>query len=164
MPLQTTTGSSGSYKIEADGFDNMSDYSCIQLEDKLLNKTIDLTTQKTYSFQLNAEDDPDRFNINFSKNGDCKSLLTANNTTTDFENQVVILPTPEGNSIAFNLSEAANANITVTNVLGQTIVEGISITAQTQTVNIALPADFSGMYIIRVASPKATITKKFVRK
>ncbi|MCW3082640.1 MAG: C-terminal target protein [Bacteroidetes bacterium] len=165
MPIQTTAGISGSYKITAAGFENISDYSCIKLEDKLLNKTVDLTAVNSYSFQLNVGDNSDRFIVHFSKNADCKSVAVAkSDMSANFENNVTVLPTAEGNSIAFNLSETTPATITVTNIMGQTIVEGIAVDAQTQTVNVALPSDFSGMYIIKIASSKGVITKKYVRK
>ncbi len=165
MPVQTMAGISGSYKITAAGFENISDYSCIKLEDKLMNKTVDLTTVNSYSFQMNVGDNSDRFIVHFSKNADCKSVATEkNDIITDFSNNVTVLPTAEGNSIAFNLSETTPATITVTNIMGQTIVEGIAVDAQTQTVNVALPAYFSGMYIIKIASSKGVITKKYVRK
>ena len=72
--------------------------------------------------------------------------------------------TSQGNVINFNLTETTNSTINVVNLLGQTIVEGINVEANNQSVNVTLPENFSGMYIVRIASSKGAVTKKFVRK
>lgn len=165
MPVSVNAGTNGYYKIEADGFENMGDYSCIRLEDKLLNKIIDLNAGDAYSFQLNTDNDADRFILHFSKSGNCKTVENANNNVSDDLNSMVtILPTAEGNSINFNMPEATSATINVTNVMGQKIVESKSVIAETQTLNVAVPQDFSGVYMIRIESPKGVIIKKYVRK
>lgn len=165
MPIQTNVGISGSYKIESAGFDNVSEYSCIKLEDKLLNKTVILSLQDSYSFQMNAGDNPNRFIVHFSKNDNCKSAIVNNPILiSDIDNFVSILPTTEGNSIKFYFTESTPVNITFTNVIGQTVVDAISMNAESQTVNIALPQDFSGMYIVKIESSKGAAYKKFVRK
>jgi Secretion system C-terminal sorting domain len=164
MPLTTTTTIAGNYKIEADGFDFISDYTCIKLEDKLLNKLIDLTAERMYSFSMNPTDNADRFIVHFSKNNTCKSFVANNSTTSNFNNEVTILPTAQGNVIQFNASEITPTIISVVNVLGQTLVDAISVDASTQSVNITLPEGFSGMYLVKVTSAKGAITKKFVKK
>lgn len=166
MPIRTAAGISGSYTIEAAGFENISDYTCIRLEDKKLNKTIDLAAAKSYTFTMNTGDNTDRFIVHFSKNTGCSSFgdIAKSGTGSDFENNTSILPTAEGNAVTFGLAEATPAVISVTNVLGQNIVESTALSAQSQTVNIALPQGFSGMYIVKVESAKGVITKKYVRK
>lgn len=164
MPIQTNVGISGSYKIESAGFDNVSEYSCIKLEDKLLNKTVILSLQDSYSFQMNVGDNPNRFVVHFSKNDNCKSAIVNNPIIADLDNSVTILPTTEGNSIEFYFTESTPVNITFTNVIGQTIVDAISMNAESQMVTITLPQDFSGMYIVKVESSKGTSFKKFIRK
>jgi hypothetical protein len=164
MPVTVNAATAGYYKIEAAGFDNISDYSCIKLEDKLLNQMIDLNTESTYSFELKAGDNADRFIIHFSKDGNCKSAVANSPIQSDFNNQVTILPTVEGNSISFNMSEATPATVSVTNVLGQSIIDNMSVTAENQTLNVVLPQDFTGMYLIKIESSKGVITKKYIRK
>jgi hypothetical protein len=48
--------------------------------------------------------------------------------------------------------------------LGQTIVETVSLQANTQTLNIELPDGFFGMYIVKVENENGVISKKFVKK
>jgi hypothetical protein len=164
LPLRTQVAFAGNYKIEASGFNFISDYTCIKLEDKLLNKTVDLISENVYSFQMSSTDNADRFIVHFSKNNNCKSVVSSNSISSDFSNQIEILPSENGNVVNFNLAETTNSTISAVNLLGQTIVEGINVDATNQSINIALPENFSGMYLIRVASAKGTVTKKFVRK
>jgi len=164
MPVAVNAGTSGYYKIEAAGFENVSDYSCIKLEDKLLNKMFDLTSGEAYSFQMSTGDNADRFVLHFSKSGNCRSFVADNAIGTSLESQITVLPTSEGNSITFNMAETTPVTVTVTNVLGQDVTEKSSVMAATQTMNVALPQDFSGMYILKIESAKGVITKKYVRK
>lgn len=162
IPLKTKVTVSGNYKIEATGFDFV-DYTCIKLQDNLTGKIIDLTTNP-YCFTMNSTDNPDRFILLFSKDGNCKSVASAASPDVDFSNQIEVLPTQSGNVINFNLSETVKTNISVRNILGQTIVETISVNAGNQSVNINLPEGFSGLYFINIESEKDSITKKFVKK
>ena len=160
MPVSVVTPSNGYYKIEAAGFENIAEYSCIQLEDKLLNKKTDLLKGEAYSFLSNTSDDSDRFTVHFNKSGNCRTF-TALDAAQD---NVTILPTSEGNTISFKMTEPVPATVTITNVLGQDVIERMSVLAGNQTLNIALPQDFSGMYITRIESSKEVITRKYVRK
>jgi len=165
IQLKTKVNVAGNYKIEASGFDFLNEYTCIQLEDKVLNKTIDLTNQNTYAFSMAPADNTDRFIVTFSKSNSCKSLAATNGDIgSNFSNDFEILPTEQGNLINFNLSETTNSLISVINVLGQTIVNPIAVDANNQSVNLALPEGFTGMYFVRIESTKGTVTKKFVRK
>jgi hypothetical protein len=161
MPVTVNAPENGSYKIHADNLENMNEYTCIRLEDKQLGKIIDLSSGEAYSFQYNTKDNADRFTLHLSKSGNCRSFT---NLSAEQSNGIIVLPTSEGNTVSFNMTEVTPATITVTNVLGQNLVEGMSLMAGTQTVNIALPQDFSGMYIIKVESSKGVTSKKYVRK
>jgi hypothetical protein len=163
MPLVTEVSSPGNYSIEAAGFDYVSEYKSVILEDKLLNKKIDLTHQNVYTFKMNSTDKNDRFVVYFSKEASNSSQLS-DILTQSFADQVEITPTSEGNQVSFNLSELTNSKISVTNVIGQDIVEPISVPAQSQSVNISLPSDYSGLYLIKIESTKGTVTKKYIRK
>ncbi len=165
IPLKTKVNESGNYVIEASGFEFVSDYTCIKLQDNLTGKLIDLNAENKYAVAINSTDNADRFTLLFSKDGNCRSFASANSSpSSDFGNQVEILPSAQGNIINFNLAETTSTKVSIVNVLGQTIVEPVSMDANTQSLNISLPANFSGMYFIKIESAKGTITKKFVRK
>lgn len=163
MPISTEAGVSGYYKIDAVGFELLNDYTCIQLEDKFLNKLIDLKTEPSYTFRLNSTDIGNRFMLHLSKNGNCKSLNTIPASSTS-NNQTEILATPFGNIINFNLNETFNTTINVTNLIGQNIIDAKNIEAFNQSVNINLPEGFSGMYLLKIESANGTIVKKFVKR
>ncbi len=163
IPLKTRAFVTGSYKIEASGFEFL-DYTCFKLQDNLTGQTIDITEGNGYCFTMNTNESPDRFVLLLSKDSqNCKSAV-ASGSSADFSNEVEILPAPQGNVVNFNLSETTITNISVLNVLGQTVVEPIHVDASNQSVNVALPEGFSGLYFIQIESSKGTITKKFVRK
>lgn len=162
IALKTKANVSGTYRIDATGFEFL-EYSCIKIEDKLTGQTIDLTEGNGYCFTMNADETMDRFIVTFDKNGNCKSNI-ASSPAVNFSNEVAIMPTAQGNLITFNLSETTNTNISVLNVLGQTIIESFNVDASKQSVNVVLPEGFSGLYFVKVESSKGAITKKFVRK
>ncbi len=165
ITLKTKVALSGKYKIEPSGFDFIPDYTCVTLQDNLTGTIVDLKDGNGYCFTMNANDNPDRFILHFSKDGNCKTVTAASVApSTDFANQVEILPTQNGNVLNFNLSETTSTSVSVVNVLGQTIVEAISLEANNQSININLPEGYSGLYIIKVESAKGSITKKFIKK
>ena len=163
MPFTTLAGVSGYYKIDAKGFELLGDYTCIKLEDKLLNKMIDLKAEPSYTFRLNSTDNEDRFVLHFSKGGNCKSI-SSNSDFSTFENQTQVLQASNGNIINFNLEETTNTNISVTDLLGRTIVETKNIAAYNQTYSVNLPESFNGFYLLKIDSEKGSIIKKFVKK
>lgn len=162
MPLTLKIGISGNYQFEVMNLQQMSEYPYIKLEDKLLNTMIDLTKKNGYSFRSNANDKSERFVVHFSKKD--SQTLTSTPMVTDFMNQVEVLPSSQGNIINFNLSETTNTTITVTNLMGQTIVDAIVVDANSQSVNVSLPEGYNGMYILKIESAKGSINKKFMKK
>ena len=164
MPLSVNVGIAGKFQINSKGIEFVNkDYSCVSLEDKVLHQLVDLNATTNYVFFASPNDNKDRFALHFSKNGNCKTMTSASLADL-LENQVQILPTISGNSINFNFDQTLSTNVSVTNVLGQTIVETVSLQANTQTLNIELPDGFFGMYIVKVENENGVISKKFVKK
>jgi hypothetical protein len=162
MPVALKVGVAGHYKFEATNLEMMSDYSYIKLEDKFLNKMIDLTKESAYSFEMpEIGENTDRFVVYFSKKKDFQTLPV--NRTTDFNDHVEVLPTVQGNTINFHLNETTHTVITVTNIMGQTIIDAIAMDVNSQSVNISLPEGYSGMYLVKIESAQGTITKKFIK-
>lgn len=162
LSLTTQVGRSGNYTLDVSGIEFMPDYTCFLLEDKTGNKWYDLSQTGSINLDMNVND-VDRFVLHFSRDGDCKSGITGS-IASSFESSVQVLPSESGNVIQFGLSETTPVTIQLMNMLGQQLAEEQSIVVGTQSVNLVLPADFSGMYMVRVVSEKETITKKFVRK
>ena len=136
------------------------DFECVVLEDKLLNKKIDLNKTGAYVFFAGPDDKENRFDLHFTKYGSCR---VGDISSVGAAEATQVLQTPEGASINFNFSENTGAVITATNVIGQELVAPQSVVATTQKVNVALPADYHGVYFIRIQTAQGEVVKKFVR-
>ncbi len=164
LPLSVSVGIDGKYTIAANNMEQLGgDYTCVFLIDNKTGQHINLTETGVYTFIATQTDAKDRFELQLSKNGNCRSMNSAL-VSSDLENSVLILPTANGNSIAFNFSETLNTKVAVTNMLGQSIVETFNIQANNQTIELGIPADFTGMYIITIQNEHGMVSKKFVKK
>lgn len=162
LPVNVQVGIAGKFQINAIGVSTIStDYSCVSLEDKVSHQFTDLNSTTNYTFFATPSDAKVRFALHFSKSGNCKSMISSTNTA--FDNQVQVLQNQLGNTINFNYNETVNTTITVTSILGQTIISDINVNASTQSINITLPGGFHGLYFINVRSEKGEIVKKFVK-
>jgi len=162
MPLNVGVGIAGKYQITAQGISNIQeDYSCVLLEDKVLNKWIDLNNQNNYTFFFSPSDNTNRFVLHFSKDNSCKAPVSS--IATDIQDAILVTQTLTGNLILFNLEEETDAIISVNNLLGQTIVEPIKITAKQQSQSIDLPSDFHGIYFIKITTSSGDLVKKIYR-
>ncbi len=162
-PLSVKVNTSGNYKISASGFDFMKDYSCIQLEDKLRNRFINLSENNVYEFEMKIMQDEQRFVLHFNKNGNCREAQVQESIV-DEENAVEVLSTPEGNVITFSYNQLTSVSVSVHNLLGQNIVEKQHFVVDKQTETLNLPEDYRGLYFIKIESEKETIVKKFFKK
>lgn len=164
MPLIVKVNATGNYKISAAGFEFMDEYKCFQLEDRLKNSLINLTSQNIYEFEMFKLEDEKRFVLHFNKNGNCKQSIASEEEDPYFDNSVEVLANQQGNVLNFNYSEVTNTSISVYNLLGQDVVEKRNLAVSNQSETILLPDDFKGIYFIQVSSDKGTIVKKFFKK
>jgi hypothetical protein len=164
ISLKTKVGIASTYTITADGFDYMNEFNCITLEDKVLQKMINLRSEKMYTFKMTPTDKDDRFVIHFSKNSTCNPATTNTNLVSDFANDIDIINTATGNTIHFNLSELTPTTVSFVNVLGQSITNAIVVPAYKQSIDIDLPKGYTGLYLLKIESAKGRVTKKFVKK
>ena len=163
IQLKSEVGVEGNYKMEAAGFDFISEYTCVILEDKLSHKMINLKKENAYSFNSKTTDSPDRFIVHLSKNNFCSNTLMSSKIVTDFENEVNVTTTTEGNLVNFSFAESTPVVIEVMNMLGQDIISAINVVGNTQSEKVVLPAGFSGVYLLKISSEKGTIVKKFYK-
>ncbi|MBN8697645.1 MAG: T9SS type A sorting domain-containing protein [Bacteroidetes bacterium] len=163
FPLSVSVGIDGKYTITANNIEQLGgDYTCVLLNDTKTGQYINLTEAGSYTFIATEKDAKDRFELQLSKNGNCRSMSSS--IASDIENEVLILPTANGNSIAFNFTETLNTRVSVTNMLGQSIVETFNVQASNQTIELGIPTDFSGMYILTISNEQGMVSKKFVKK
>lgn len=164
FPISIKVNALGNYKISAAGFEYLSEYKCIQLEDRLTNTLIQLTTQNEYEFTMLNLLDEKRFVLHFNKDKDCKEQLAVQDAIVDVDNSVEVLPIEGGNVLNFNYSENTNVSVSVVNLIGQDIIEKQNFLVQQQSETIQLPDTFSGLYFIRISSDKGNVIKRFFKK
>ena len=163
MPLNTGVGIAGKYKISTTGIEFVNkDFTCVSLEDKVLGKAIDLNAVDNYIFLATPADAKNRFALHFSKEGSCR-LNSSVGGTYALDNVVQILQTATGATINFNLDNTSHALISVVDVLGQTIIDSKSVEVSTQTLKMDLPAEFHGIYLVKITSENKSVVKKFVK-
>jgi hypothetical protein len=158
--LESKAGYRGHYRINAEGFGNVAEYSCISLEDKLAGKIIDLAGKPDYEFDMDPSDRTDRFVLHFSKTGQCSPEGKPFDNLSNF---VEVLPSPAGSLVNFSFSEITPVKIEVLNMLGQSIVPATETAAAFSSREIVLPAEFRGVYIIRITSSKGVTVKELFR-
>lgn len=164
FPLTIKVNAAGIFKISASGFEFLNDYKCIQLEDKLKNTFINLSSQGVYEFEMFRLEDEKRFVLHFNKDKDCKQQASSEGIVYDLDNTVEVLPYDGGNVLNFNYSETTNTAISVHNLLGQDIIEKRNVSVSSQSETILLPEDFKGIYFVKISSDKGTIVKKFFKR
>jgi hypothetical protein len=152
VPLGMEYSENQSLTFNASGFESFESSVSIFLEDKLLNKTIDLHENPAYTFTNQAGMDPMRFNLLFYGINNTEELNFANYYIWVSNNQI---------------------NIQVPELTGQkAVVELIDLQGRIirkQAINLDNPSlidtpDISGIYLIRLSSGNQTFTSKvFIR-
>ena len=162
LELQAGVSYNGRFRLDAAGLDQLQEYTCIRLEDRLSNSFTDLRSQPYYEFDMNAGDNPSRFVLHLSKTTDhCASSMAS---AEELESNAEVLSTPGGNRINFSFSEAVPVTIEVVNVLGQQLVEPKQVIAAYSSEDIVLPEGYTGLYFIRIISEQEVIVKELFRK
>ena len=142
--------------------ENVKDYSCVMLEDKVASKFVDLRHNANYSFDINASDDKDRFVLHLNKSNDCVMAIKKSDTQTIAQENIFITKTVDGNLVNVDFSFTQNVTIKVINVLGQDIVSTIETSTKKESILVALPKEFVGVYYVTVIANNKVITKKFI--
>ncbi|MBL7906395.1 MAG: T9SS type A sorting domain-containing protein [Bacteroidales bacterium] len=144
IPVYFEAGVDGDYSIEAnlEAFNEADVY----LEDKLLNQVQNLSDNPVYGFTALAGAEADRFNVYFSPVGinDPSTASRINIFTSD--NNLLIS------------GASANAEIVVTNLLGQVVLQGKASNAGLTVIGTGSLND--GIYVVTVVSGKQAVSKK----
>jgi hypothetical protein len=145
IDLNFIPGTSGQHQIEL--IENTCKEDCfVLLDDKFTNITSDITTNKTYTFDANTGDDPDRFQIRFSTVG-VEEVQKENLQAYVSGNQLYIL------------GEEGKADLRIYNLQAQELLnQSIELTSDfSQSINLK-----SGIYIISLQSDHITKTTKVI--
>ena len=159
IALGFKTAKAGTFTISANEINGLDGVPVI-LEDKLLNKTQDLTQTTSYTFASDTVNDTTRFAIRLkADNGPyCCGLypdLESGVNTID-DNSITVFA--KGNSIIINSTDINNGTASVFNLLGQEIITG-EVTGTTTVIATSIPA---GAYFVKIEKGKSVVTKKII--
>ena len=158
MPLKVEVKQEGEYSIQLMSVNTVTrDFPMVFLEDRKTKQFIDVTKSSDYKFTTKEGDSDDRFVLHFSKSANYKPSVKANTS-----NEIVLLKNELGNEIKFNFKETENVTISMVDLLGKQIIADIQVKATEQTINIALPSTFQGVYLVIVHTSGNRIVKKFI--
>jgi len=159
IPLGFKTAKAGTFTISANEISGLEGIPVI-LEDKLLNKTQDLTQTASYTFTSDSVNDTTRFAIKLkADNGPyCCGLYSdlENAVNTIDDNSITVFA--KGNSITINSTDINNGTASVFNLLGQEIITS-EITGASTIITASIPA---GAYFVKIEKGKTVVTKKII--
>jgi len=149
VPVNLKILQSGEHQIAITENTLLSELS-IQLEDKLLNQTVDLKLLGSYSFNANVGDSDNRFKLHF------KSSVGIEESSADQAKYFEIYANHK--TIYLKTNEAFNkATVSVFNALGQQILtQGLQ--GQSEQIRISNP----GAYIVKVQSELGVQSQKVI--
>ena len=162
LPLKTQVGLQGVYTIEAKDVNALQEYSCIVLEDKQTKNLVDLTQLTKYSFEASPEDDENRFVLHLNKASDeCERTMTSASSIVNSNTNAQIINSDAGVYIQFNNIEAGTeAMVSITNLLGQQVMENYRITTTNDPLKLDLPAQLKGVHFISIQLNNKVVTGK----
>lgn len=157
IPVLVKVMASGQYTINGFDMQLLPPNACVTLKDKLLNVTHNIKASP-YVFTINDTTSTARFELTV-----CADLTTGvnNNTPVINDNSVMVKHDVSGVYVDLNFDKTTKANISVTNVLGQKIVDNTSVTTQNETVHFGLEAK-NQLLFITVETESSKITKKII--
>jgi hypothetical protein len=152
VPVGIEYPESKSLTFNASGFESFESSVTIFLEDKLLNKTIDLRENPVYTFTIAAGADPMRFNLLFFGVNSNNELSAANHNIWVNNDKInVLIPEMIGQKAVVQLIDQQGR-----------IIDATSVTLDSPSVINAHVS--SGLYIVRViVGNQAFTTKVFIR-
>nr|MDQ3047723.1 T9SS type A sorting domain-containing protein [Bacteroidota bacterium] len=164
MPLTLKVNAANTYTFSFLGLDQLEEYKCIRLEDKLTNSWIDLRSTEQYEFHTALLFDKNRFVLHLKKDKDCEKQESSAGVALTKEEHVSVFPLAGGNQINFSYSGLTAVTVSLVDLLGQDLVGSKNLMVETNSEMIMLPPDFHGIYFVKVVSEKGTVVKKFFRK
>lgn len=157
IPVLVKVMASGQYTINGFDMQLLPPNACVTLKDKLLNVVHNIKASP-YVFTINDTTSTARFELTV-----CADLTTGvnNNTPVINDHSVMVKHDVSGVYVDLNFDKTTKANISVTNVLGQKIVDGKSVTTQNETVHFGLEAK-NQLLFVTVETESSKITKKII--
>ena len=146
IPVGVYIPADGEYSLNVSGIESFTTTPSIILEDIQTSTLVEINQNPTYTFTAEAGDDPNRFLLHFGTVGIDKPKD---------DSQVSILV--RDNNLLIS-GASANAEIVVTNLLGQVVLHGKAGNAGLTVIGTGSLND--GIYVVTVVSGKQAVSKK----
>lgn len=157
IPVIVRVYSTGQYTISGSGLNNLPPNACVVLKDKLLNTTQDLRLGN-YVCNINDTTYAARFELTICADvtADVKSV-----DAVKAENSINISKDAKGVFVNFDFEKTTNANIIVTNVLGQKIIDTKKVKTSKDKIYLDLNTS-EQLIFVTVETENEKVTKKFL--
>jgi hypothetical protein len=159
IPVLVKVMTSGQYTITGQDMQLLPPNACVTLKDKLLNVTHNIKATP-YVFTMNDTTSTARFELTV-----CADITTGVNenssSLTSIDQSVLISQNASGVNVNLNFDKTTKAKISVTNVLGQKIVENKIVNTQNESVFFGLEAK-NQLLFISVETENNKVTKKVI--
>ena len=159
IPVLVKVMTSGQYTITGQDMQLLPPNACVTLKDKLLNVTHNIKATP-YVFTMNDTTSTARFELTV-----CADITTGVNenssSLTSIDQSVLISQNASGVNVNLNFDKTTKAKISVTNVLGQKIVENKIVNTQNESVFFGLEAK-NQLLFITVETENNKVTKKVI--
>jgi hypothetical protein len=165
IPVIVRVYTTGQYTISSSDFANLQadGNACVVLKDKLTNSFHDLTTGD-YVFKISDTTQAARFELTIC----AKESVTTSTLTTGIKpnsgslaNAVFISKDAKGIFANLNFNKPTNATISVTNVLGQKIIDSKKVRVKNETVYLDVNTS-DQLIFVTVETETEKVTKKFL--
>jgi hypothetical protein len=159
VALVANVSVAGTYTIDFDFPNNYTPYNCISLEDTYTGKMYSLDANDAYTFTENNTGTERTFLVHFRNSTPEECSKLASESLNTLGNSTFITPAEDGVFVSFNFDEEQSVTLSVFNLLGQQVVEDISLVTAHDKVKVTLPAN-NQVYLIRIQTADEAITKK----
>ena len=158
IPVVVRVYQTGQYIISPIDIQNLPATACVTLFDKVTHTTHDFKTGN-YTCIINDTTSKARFVLTICGANTSTLSLTENNENL---NSIIISNDETGIMINLDFVHETNAIISVTNILGQSIMKDIAVYTSKELLHINLTS-FNEVLFVTVKTDKASISKKILR-
>ena len=159
IPVLVKVMATGQYTISGQDMQLLPPNTCVTLKDKLLN-TVHNIKASPYVFSINDTTSKPRFELTVC--ADITAGINNNNTVlSNLDKSVTITENSNGVFVNFNFDKTTNTRISITNILGQKIMNDKNLSVQSDSVYYGLEAK-NQLIFVTVEAENNKITKKII--
>jgi hypothetical protein len=159
IPVLVKVMATGQYTISGQDMQLLPPNTCVTLKDKLLN-TVHNIKASPYVFSINDTTSKPRFELTVC--ADITAGINNNNSvSSNLDKSVIITENSNGVFVNFNFDKTTNTRISITNILGQKIMNDKNLSVQNDFVFYSLE-EKNQLIFVTIESENNKITKKII--